>query len=198
MALHDSFDELMNRLRRSDQDAATVVFLRFRDRLMLLARKKLDRRIQRRVDPEDVVLSVYRSFFTRHKDGRCEVSTWDELWSLLTVITARKCINRAEYHLAKRRTAAVEVDAGWGNDLTDGLEQIISREPTPLQAAILEETVEGLMRPLEVNDRAIIELLLQGYSTREIGERLGFAERTVGRMKTRIKRRLLRMQAEGT
>ena len=60
--------------------------------------------------PEDVVLSVYRSFFTRHRDGRCEVTTWDELWSMLTIITARKCINRAEYHLAKRRTAAAEVD----------------------------------------------------------------------------------------
>ena len=91
MTEDETFAELMSRLAANDQDAATVVFRRFAERLIGLARTKLDPRVLRKVDAEDVVQSAYRSFFTRHAQGRLEVSSWNELWSLLTVITARKC-----------------------------------------------------------------------------------------------------------
>lgn len=43
---------------------------RYTRRLLELARRQLPERVRRRVDPEDVVQSVYRSFFRRLNDGQ--------------------------------------------------------------------------------------------------------------------------------
>jgi RNA polymerase sigma-70 factor (ECF subfamily) len=196
MEQHDSFIEVAELLRAGDQGAATEVFRRFAGRLIALARTELDTRLRRKEDPEDVVQSVYRSFFTRYHAGQFDFATWDALWSLLTVITVRKCMGRAEHYHAQRRSVAGEVDAESTSDAADGLAPAIDREPTPLEAAVLAETVEHMMRGLESDDRAIVELSLQGYTAPEIGARLGFAERTVRRVRERIKKRLQRMQAD--
>jgi RNA polymerase sigma-70 factor (ECF subfamily) len=196
MEQHDSFTELAERLRTGDGGAATEVFRRFAGRLIALARTELDTRLRRKEDPEDVVQSVYRSFFTRCHAGQFEFATWDALWSLLTVITVRKCNSRAEHYLAQRRNVAGEVDLGPTSDAADGLDQAIDREPTPLEAAVVAETVEQMMRGLEPDDRAIVELSLQGYTAREISARLGVSERTVGRVREFVKKRLQRMHAD--
>jgi RNA polymerase sigma-70 factor, ECF subfamily len=196
MEQHDSFTELAARLRAGDQGAATDVFRRFANRLIALARTELDARTRRKEDPEDIVQSVYRSFFTRYHAGQFDLATWDSLWSLLTVITARKCLNRAEYYLAKCRNATGEVGARWDDDAVSGLSEAIDREPTPLEAAVLAETVEQVMRGLEDDDRSIIELSLQGYTSPQISAQLGRAERTVRRVREYVKNRLRRMQAD--
>ncbi len=198
MELSESFTKLVERIRAGDDGAATEVFRRFAGRLIGLARAELDTRIRRQEDPEDVVQSVYRSFFTRYRAGQFDFANWDELWSLLTVITVRKCMNRAEYYLAKCRNVGVEVAPQPTSDGTDVLDRVIDREPTPLEAVILADTMEQMMRGLEPDDRAIIELSLQGFSVPEIGARLGFAERTVRRVRERIKKRLQRMQTDDT
>ena len=70
------------------------------------------------------------------------------------------------------------------------------REPTPLEAAQLGETVDQLLASLDADERPIIELSLQGYSTQEISERLGCPERSVRRLRERVRNRLERMQRE--
>jgi hypothetical protein len=67
-----------------------------------------------------------------------------------------------------------------------------------LGSAIFAEIVVGLMRSLDADDGDITELIPQGSSTPEIGERLGFAERTDGRVKTRAKQRIRPMNAGQT
>jgi RNA polymerase sigma-70 factor, ECF subfamily len=193
----DSFDGLMGRLRAGDQDAATAVFRRFTGRLIALARAELDARTRGKVDPEDVVQSTYRSFFTRVDGGQFDVATWDALWGLLTVITVRKCMNRARFFRAERRDARAEFAPGSGSVGAGVPVLAIDREPTPSEAAMLTETIEQLLRGLDSDDRAIVELSLQGYTTSEIGARLRFAERTVRRVRERLKGRLQRLQAEG-
>src|SRR4029079_10554541 len=79
MEPHESFVELAGRLRAGDEGAAAEVFRRFAGRLIALAHTELDARLRRKVDPEDIVQSVYRSFFTRHRAGHFDLATWDAL-----------------------------------------------------------------------------------------------------------------------
>ena len=168
MGPHDSFADLESRLRAGEQGAATEVFRRFESRLIALARTELDARMRRKEDPEDIVQSVYGSFFRRHHAGQYDLRSWNSLWSLLTVITVRKCLNRARYYGAQRRSLVGEIDRA-GCDYADpGLTEAIDREPTPLEALVLAETVEQMMRRLDADDRAIIELTLQDFTAAEI------------------------------
>ena len=110
----------------------------------------------------------------------------------------RKCLDRTDYYLAKCRTVAGETEAAPQGDAPSGLSEAVDREPTPLEAAVLAETIELMMRGLEPDHRTIIEPSLQGYTVPEIGARLDMAERTVRRLRERIKNRLQRMQDDET
>jgi RNA polymerase sigma-70 factor (ECF subfamily) len=194
MAQHDSFVELMGRLRAGEDAAATELFGRFAARLHGLARKHLDTALRQKVDAEDVVQSAYKSFFVRFADDKLQVGDWDNLWGLLTLITLRKCADRAEHFRAQCRALSREAAP------LDGAEagrEAIDREPSPDEAAMLAETVEELFRGLDADERPIVELSLQGYTVQEISERLGRAERSVRRLRERVRKRLERRHLEG-
>src|SRR6478609_9512740 len=108
MADAESFERLMARLRSGEDAAAREVFERFAGRLVALARGRFNQLLARKVDPEDVVQSAFKSFFVRHREGTLDVGDGRGLWNLLTLITLRKCADRAEYFLADRRNAARE------------------------------------------------------------------------------------------
>ncbi|MBA4063337.1 MAG: RNA polymerase subunit sigma-24 [Isosphaera sp.] len=192
MTPNDSVAALMTRLRSGEDEAAREVFARFAGRLAGLARRHLDGRMAAKVDPEDVVQSAYKSFFLRQRDGGFEVGSWDGLWGLLTAITLRKCADRAAYYRARKRDVSREM-AGDGGPV----EVVLDREPRPDEAAALAETVEALFRSIgDADERAILELSLQGHTAAEISGRLGRAERSVRRLREQIRKRLERMQAE--
>jgi RNA polymerase sigma-70 factor (ECF subfamily) len=149
--------------------------------------------LRHKVDTVDVVQSAYKSFFFRYGDGKMNVVNWNSLWGLLSLITVRKCAERAAYHRAERRDVAREVSQARDGDVATWLEPV-GREPTPLEAAVLSETVEQLLADLDVDERPILEMSLQGYTTREISEQLGRAERTVRLLREGIRHRLERMQ----
>jgi RNA polymerase sigma-70 factor, ECF subfamily len=182
MGPHDSFPEVEGKLREGDQDAATKVFRLFATKLIGLARTKLDIRIRRKEDPDDVVQSVFRSFFTRHRDGEYDLATWDSLWSLLTVITVRKCQSRAKHYGTKRRDVKREVDGAPQEGAAAGQREPISPESSPFENCVATETEERMMRGLKPEEREIIELFRQGHTSPEISARLGRAERTVRRV----------------
>jgi RNA polymerase sigma-70 factor (ECF subfamily) len=179
----------MARLRSGEDAAAREVFDRFANRLIGLTRKHFNQLLARKVDPEDVVQSAFKSFFVRHRDGKVEVGDSGGLWNLLTLITLRKCADRAEFFRAGRRDAAREAT---GSD-DPGL-LAIDRDPRPDEAAILAETVQLLFRDLDEHERPILELSLQGYTVPEIAGQLSRAERSVRRLREQIRKRLERQQ----
>ena len=71
---------LLRRFRRGEQDAATELYLRYADRLRTLAARKASTDLKRRVDAEDIVQSVFRTFFRRAAGGQYDAPTGDELW----------------------------------------------------------------------------------------------------------------------
>jgi RNA polymerase sigma-70 factor (ECF subfamily) len=192
--MSDSFAQFLARLHNQDDAAAQELFVRFAHQLIALALRHIDPGLRHKVDPEDVVQSVYKSFFVRYGAGNLDVVNWNSLWGLLTLITVRKCAERAAYHHAECRDAAREVSPR-GDEAAPWPEPF-GREPTPLEAAVLSETVGQLLSSLDEEERPVLELSLQGYTTREISERLGRAERTVRLLREGVRHRLERMQRE--
>jgi RNA polymerase sigma-70 factor (ECF subfamily) len=183
-----SFDDLMARLRDGQNEAAAMVFNRFATQLIELARKQLDPQIRQKVDPEDVMQSVFRSFFMRNQAGQLgEFETWDNLWAMLVVMTQRKCGRRFDYFHAAQRDVNREVSAKPRAEQSGTDIGVSAEEPTPSEAAMLTETVEHLMGSLQGRQRQILTLSLQGYSTAEISTQLACTERTVYRVLERVK-----------
>ena len=173
-----------------------AVFEQFSRRLIGLARVHLDGRLKHKVDPEDVVQSAYKSFLLRYGDGALAAEGWDGLWGLLTLITIRKCADRARYYEADCRNVGREVGASSGSGSAPLWLAAAGREPTPDEAVVLAEIVEDLLGRLGGDERMIVELSLQGYSTLEISEQTGRAERSVRRLRERVRKHLEQQQAE--
>jgi RNA polymerase sigma factor (sigma-70 family) len=190
----DSFVNLMSRLQAADGGAAAEVVERFTRRLIALARQHLDDRLRQKVDAEDVLQSVFKSFFLRQRAGQWTLPDWDSLWALLAVITVRKCGQWADHFHAQRRDLGREAEQAPAPDAGREV-QLFAREPTPSEVLILTETVERLLSDLEERDREIVTLALQGYTAAEISTQVNRPERTVYRLLARIKKRLQRQRA---
>jgi RNA polymerase sigma-70 factor (ECF subfamily) len=187
-----SFPELMTRLRDGDEGAAFEVFHEYSRRLAGLAKTRLQGPIAAKVDPDDILQSVFRSFFQRQRDGRIEVDSHEALWNLLAVITLRKCGKQFDYFEAACRCMNREITsaaASEGDTWFGGCEAI-ARDPTPEESARLEETLQALLAELAPRDRAIIERVLAGATPAEISEEVHCSERTVERVRARFHDRL--------
>jgi RNA polymerase sigma-70 factor (ECF subfamily) len=193
MSPRDSFEEVVARLRAGDNAAAAAVFQRFARRLVGLARRRLEEAARQKEDPEDVVQSVFRSFFTRQQEGEFDLASWDSLWTILTLMTIRKCANRVAYFHAECRDVQREVRPVPGGESAQSW-QALGDDPTPSEAAVLTETVEHLMRGLVERDREVLTLHLQGYTIPEISTQVGRSERTVSRILDRVRKHLRRMR----
>ena len=174
-------------------EASRALFEQFSQRLIGLARCHLDARLKNKVDPEDVVQSAYKSFFLRYGDQTLATQGSEALWSLLTLITLRKCADRARYYRADCRDVNQEAGAPSAG-AQEFWRDAVSREPTPEHAIILAETVEKVLREVGDDERQVVELSLQGYSTQEISEQLSRAERSVRRLRERVRKYLEQLQ----
>jgi RNA polymerase sigma-70 factor (ECF subfamily) len=188
---YEPFDATMERLRSGDEAAASEVFQRYLRRLIALAGKQFDARGRERADVEDAVVSAFRTFFARAGRGEFDLTGWGQLWSLLAVITLRKCARRRRALKAARRDPSREVDAQSVRD--GGLWQVPDQAPSPEEAAILSETIAELLQDLDADDRPIVEHILQGYASEETAARLDCSERTVRRVRQRAKQCLERL-----
>lgn len=190
--MSQSFDLLMVRLQARDNDAAEIVFHRFVGQLIALARTQLADCIRGKVDAEDVVQSVFRSFFACQADRQFHLESWDCLWGLLTTMTLRKCGHRIAYHLAARRDVRREHNLNVPHDW-EQFGRLLARNPGPAEAAALNDLLEQIMLALDEPDREILVLHLQGHTQEDISARVGRAERTVRRTLERIRKRLYRL-----
>ena len=191
---NDPFVELLGRLRVGDDEAISEVLGRYIHRLIVLANAQFDPSSRPKADPEGLVQSALASFFARCGRGQFELIDWGELWCMLATITLRKCSKRRDYLRAGRRDARREQP--WDAVAEDRLTPL-DRHPTPLDAAILNETIESLLRDRSPAERRIVELTLQGYTVEEIARQVGRSERTVWRVRERTKQRLRRHRELG-
>ena len=183
---------------RSDEPAvrelaARLVWGRYFQELLALARSHLSARIRGREDEEDVLQSMYKSFCLRQHRGDFDLSNRDELWKLLVQITLRKARNTANRHLLAKRDVRRDVSGNGApadgfDDPTALLNQLDADDPTPAEAALLNEALERRFQALrEPELRLIAQKKLEGYTNQEIAEELQCTVRTVERKLERIR-----------
>src|SRR5262249_11195652 len=149
--------------------------------------------------PEDVLQSVYKSFFARFARGEGRVASvdgWGSLLGLLLVMTARKCALQQAHHRKKRRSIEREQPAPAEEDSSGGVEAL-AREPTPEEAAIFNDLLGRLVGDLQDWERRVVELGIEGHTVPEIAAAVGWADRTVHRVRDRVRKRLERLLDEG-
>ncbi|WP_145387524.1 RNA polymerase sigma factor [Stieleria neptunia] len=181
---------LLDRWKAGDESAAEEIFTRYMNRLAGLARSRLSEKMQRRVDAEDVIQSVYRSFFRHAKDDRYELKRSGDLWRLLAAITVNKTMGQVEFHQAAKR--AIDGERDWSEDENASVISpfAIAREPTVEEAVALNDEIEAFMKTLEPLERKVLEMRLQDRSTEKIADEVEYSPRTVRRILDRVKETL--------
>ncbi len=187
-------------LKSGQAGAADQLWERYFERLVRLARKKLD--AVRGVSPvegeEDAALSAFQSLCAGVAEGRFErLKDRDDLWRPLVVITVRKVYDQVQRQRQLKRGAGRVVSegalAGVDPDGPGGFEQFMAHGPTPEFAAILAEEFQRRIDSLP--DEALRRVALwrmEGYSDQEIAERLGCVSRSVQRKLDLIRKAWLR------
>lgn len=177
-------------------DAAAEYLVARGDRLVRLARRLLDSRTLRKEDPEDVMQSVLTSFVRRRAEGQLVVTGKGDLWRRLFALTEQKCRTRRRYYKRDKRDVAREVYPQTATGGGGSWCSIPEGEPTPEEAAILNEIFKRLMNGLDARDCEIVRMRFEGHKHKEIVRRLRSSERTVGRVMDRIRKRIERMEEE--
>lgn len=187
-----AFRLLADGLVAGEDDAAHELLGRYSARLVTLARRQMSPRLQTKVAPEDVLQSVFRTFFRRLDAGEFELRGWGTLWGFLALMTLRKVRRSAARYSTAGRDTAREVSLGVAAG-GDAWEVVIpDREPTPDEAAAFADELETLLSGLDDRDRQTIELIFAGEPAAEVARRLGCSQRTVRRTLARVRERLLR------
>lgn len=170
--------------QEGDEEAAWQLYERYVRRLVGLARSRISEKLNARVDAEDVVQSVYRSFFRNAQEGRYELEQPGDLWRLLASITVNKVRDQAKRHTQQKRS--VDREAGSMDTVAVTFRSLITDEPSPEAALMLIEELEEVMSHLDESQRRILELRLQGHIVEDIASLAGCSERTVRRKLERI------------
>jgi DNA-directed RNA polymerase specialized sigma24 family protein len=135
---------------------------------------------------------MYRSFCQRQQRGDFDLAGRDELWNLLVTITLRKARNAAQRHRYGIRDVRCEQADGEGGEADEAsrwaLEQMEAADPTPAEAAVLNEELERRLQALgDPVLRQVALRKLEGYTNKEIAQAMGKVERTVERKVERIR-----------
>ena len=182
MSDSDSAKALLERWQSGDQDAAEAIYRRYSERLLALAQAQISSRLARRVGPEDILQSVFRTFFRRAGEGKFAVDHSNSLWHLLVRMTLNKIRKKSERHHAGRRDLSVEVYPA-----DDKLQpEVMAHDPTPAEAAALADELEAIFAGLDDPEPDIFRFCMQGYSTSEIASQMGCSRWTVRRVLDRI------------
>jgi DNA-directed RNA polymerase specialized sigma24 family protein len=140
-----------------------------------------------------VALCAFDSFCRHAERGHFpDLRDRDNLWRLLVVITARKTAHlRRDECRRKRGGGLVQLSAAAQDSTAPGeLEQLLSREPSPEFAAQVAEECERLLSSLgDPQLRSVAVWKMEGWTTDEIAEKLGYTPRSVKR-KVRLIREL--------
>jgi RNA polymerase sigma-70 factor (ECF subfamily) len=173
-------EELLEAARNGDEGALAALVERHRDRLERMVRLRMDRRLQGRVDPADVVQDAYLTMRGKFPQYSAEPRLPFFLWLRLEV--GQKLVDVHRFHLGtKMRNAGQEVSLYHGAlpqvTSLSLAEHLLGKLTTASQAAMrveLKLRVQEALNSMDPNDREVLILRhFEELSNAETAEVLG-------------------------
>jgi RNA polymerase sigma factor (sigma-70 family) len=173
-----SVTQLIRAVQEGSASAVGPLLALYFDRLVQLARRRLQQLPGIANYDEDLALrsfySVYRGI--QSPERPLQLTGRNDLWRVLAARTICRAIDLIRRH----RPGEVPGD--------HDLEQLLSREPTPEEAAAMADECRRLLDLLEEPElRQIALWKVEGYTNEEIAARLDCVPRTIERTVRRIR-----------
>jgi RNA polymerase sigma-70 factor (ECF subfamily) len=168
---------LLRRLSQGNQDAATQIYFRYARRLRALVKARCSRELARRLEPDDIVQSVFHRFFRKARHGDYDVPAGEELWKLFLVIALNKIRSEEAFYRASKRDVRLttaEVSEQGGHDAR---KQRDSSARGYLRLAITEA-----LERLPPQHQKVVQLRVEGFEVAEIAKQIGRSQRTIERV----------------
>jgi RNA polymerase sigma-70 factor (ECF subfamily) len=194
---------LLERAVDGDCAALAELFQRHRGRLEQMVRLRLDRRLQGRLDPADVLQEAYLDVTRRFPEYAAGPAMPFYLW--LRLLTGQRLVDLHRQHLgAKMRNADLEVSlhrGGFPRASSASLaELLLGRLTTASRAAIRAETqrrVQEALNAMDAIDREVLVLRhFEMLSNEETAHVLGLKPSAAGNRHMRALRRLKEILAQ--
>jgi RNA polymerase sigma-70 factor (ECF subfamily) len=177
-----TFSELLDQARTGDTDAVAQIARLYEPDLLVAARVHLGPALRPYLDSIDLVQSVHRSLMAGLRNDKFEVSDARSLLALALTMVRRKVARQWRQHRRQVRPA--------GEHPTDVLATLSRRAETPAAEAEVRDALTRLWREIDPEDRVVLELRLEGYSTAEAAQRLGKAAGALRVQLHRLRKRL--------
>jgi RNA polymerase sigma-70 factor (ECF subfamily) len=161
---NDPSVELLQQAAAGDKQAVNALFERYRERLRVMVRLRLNRRLQGRVDPSDVLQEAYLEVCKNLAEYMRDPPLPFYLW--LRHITGQKLITAHRHHLgARMRDAGREISLHQGalpQASSESLAaQLLGRFTSPsagVARAELQIRVQEALNSMEPLDREVLAL----------------------------------------
>jgi RNA polymerase sigma-70 factor (ECF subfamily) len=167
---------LLRQVRLGQQDAATALYLRYATQLRRMADRTISADLAVRVSGEDIVQSVFRTFFRRASNGQYDIGDADGFWRLLLVIALNKIRACGNHHRASKRSVSRT------QPLEHELDSPVSRDDEESAFQILKLTIDELIRSLPPEHHEIVYMRIEGREINEIAEKTRRAKRSIERI----------------
>ena len=175
----------------TDDEAHGKLWEEYFHQVVRLAKNRLAERFRRMADEEDIALSVFNSFYAGAAKGHFpDLSSRENLWRILAVLTARKVADHVQSERRQKRGGGdVRGESVFiSESQRRGLEQFSGvREDAPDFAMQLAEEADGMISMLDESLQPIARLTLDGFSSNEIAEQTGINIRAVQRRLKRVR-----------
>lgn len=189
--------ELLRRAEKGDLQAMGELFSRHRERLRRMVQLRMDRRLQGRLDPSDIVQEAYLEFSRSLADYLRDPSVPFFLWL--------RCLTGRKLHALHRKHLGTQVrDVGREVSLHHGAlpqassvslaAQLLGRHTSPSQAAVraeLQIRIQEALNSMDPIDREVLALRhFEQLSNLETAQTLGLSEAAASNRFVRALKRL--------
>jgi RNA polymerase sigma-70 factor, ECF subfamily len=182
MSEPDSKADLIRKLRNGDDEAFAALFSRHREQLRKMLQFRMDRRLQAREDPSDVLQEVYIDALKRipHFIKKDELSFY--VWLRQVAIQCLTDLHRRHFN-AEKRDIRQEVSLNNRRNASNSTSmaiQLVAQMASPSQMMMEAELVSQIETALESMDELDREVLavrhFEDLRNSEVAEVLGISE----------------------